>query len=125
MAILIIVEGPAKGQKFALEQHELVMIGRDDKCTFQIIDSQISRQHFQVKRNSEANGHLAIDFTSANGVYVNGKRIDAETSLANGDLIQLGNTSIVYSVDDDPDAQTYTQLLRKHFEDRFETKLAE
>lgn len=125
MAILIIVEGPAKGQKFALEQHELVMIGRDDKCTFQITDPQISRHHLQVKRNSETNGHLAIDFTSANGVYVNGKRIDAETPLANGDLIQMGNTSIVYSVDDDPDAQTYTQLLRKHFEDRFETQLAD
>jgi len=125
MAILIIVEGPAKGQKFALEQHELVMIGRDDKCTFQIIDPQISRHHLQVKRNSETNGHLAIDFTSANGVYVNGKRITAETPLANGDLVQMGNTSIVYSVEDDPDAQTYTQLLRKHFEDRFETQLAE
>lgn len=125
MAILIIVEGPAKGQKFALEQHSLVMIGRDDKCTFQIIDPQISRHHLQVKLNSEANGHLAIDFTSANGVFLNGKRIEAETPLANGDLIQLGNTSIIYSVDDDPDAQTYTQLLRKHFEDRFETQLAE
>lgn len=125
MAILIIVEGPAKGQKFALEQHELVMIGRDDKCTFQIIDPQISRHHLQVKRNSETNGHLAIDFTSANGVYVNGKRITAETPLANGDLVQMGNTSIVYSVEDDPDAQTYSQLLRKHFEDRFETQLAD
>ena len=101
------------------------MIGRDDKCTFQIIDPQISRHHLQVKLNSETNGHLAIDFTSANGVFLNGKRIEAETPLANGDLIQLGNTSIIYSVDDDPDAQTYTQLLRKHFEDRFETQLAD
>ena len=125
MAILIIVEGPAKGQKFALEQHGLVMVGRDDKCTFQIIDPQISRHHLQIKLNSETNGHLAIDFTSANGVFLNGKRIEAETPLANGDLIQLGNTSIIYSVDDDPDAQTYTQLLRKHFEDRFETQLAD
>ncbi len=125
MAVLIIVEGPAKGQKFALEQHELVMIGRDEKCTFQIIDPQISRQHFQVKRNSETNGHLVIDFSSANGVHVNGNRITAETPLANGDLIQMGNTSILYSVENDPDAQTYTQLLRKHFEDRITTQLAE
>ncbi len=123
MATLIVIDGPAEGQKFALEQHGLVMIGRDHNCTFQILDPQISRMHVQVKRNSDSEGHLVIDYQSANGVCVNGQRIDAHTPLDDGDAIRIGNTSIVYSVQDEPDAQTITQLLRKHNQARYETEL--
>ena len=123
MATLIVIGGPAEGQKFALEQHGLVMIGRDHTCTFQIVDPQISRRHVQVKRNSGSDGHLVIDFESANGVYLNDKRIDAHTPIDDGDVIHIGNTSIIYSVEDEPDAQTFTQLLRKHNQGRDETEL--
>ena len=123
MATLIVIDGPAEGQKFALQQHGLVMIGRDQNCTFRILDTQISRTHVGVKRNSDSEGHLVIDYESANGVCVNGKRIDAHTPLDDGDVIRIGNTSIVYSVQDEPDAQTITQLLRKHNQARYETEL--
>ncbi len=123
MAALIIVDGPAEGQKFALEQHGLVMVGRDHSCTFQILDPQMSRMHFQIKRDPQTENHSAIDFNSANGVSVNGKRIKEPTPLNDGDVIQSGHSSIVYSVEDAPDAQTITQLLRKHSEGRFDTEL--
>ena len=123
MAALIIIDGPAEGQKFALEEHGLVMVGRDHNCTFQILDPQISRRHLQIKRDAKADGHLAIDFESANGVLVNGKRITEETLLSDGDVMRIGNTSIVYSVEDAPDAQTITQLLRKHYQGRFDTQV--
>ncbi len=123
MAALIIIDGPAEGQKFALEEHGLVMIGRDHNCTFQILDPQISRIHILIKRYAIADGHLAIDFKSANGVLVNGKRITEETPLGDGDVMRIGNTSIVYSVEDAPDAQTITQLLRKHYQGRCDTEI--
>ena len=47
-----------------------------------------------------------MDFESANGVQVNGKRIDGVVALTEGDIIQIGRTSIVYSVKELPDAQT-------------------
>ncbi len=34
MATLVVTEGPASGQQFALEKHRLVLIGRDHQCTF-------------------------------------------------------------------------------------------
>ncbi len=123
MAALIIIDGPAEGQKFALEEHGLVMVGRDHNCTFQILDPQISRLHLQIKRNTKADGHLAIDFKSANGVQVNGKSITEATPLDDGDVMRIGNTSIVYSVEDAPDAQTITQLLRRHYQGRYDTEL--
>ncbi len=123
MAALIIIDGPAEGQKFALEQHGLVMVGRDHSCTFQVLDPQMSRMHFQIKLDPDTVGHSAIDFNSANGVTVNGKRIQEPTPLNDGDVIRSGNTSTVYSVEDAPDAQTITQLLRKHYQGRFDTEL--
>ena len=123
MAALIIIDGPAEGQKFALEQHGLVMVGRDHSCTFQVLDPQMSRMHFQVKLDPGTADHSAIDFDSANGVTVNGKRIQEPTPLNDGDVIRSGNTSTVYSVKDAPDAQTITQLLRKHYQGRFDTEL--
>ncbi len=123
MATLIVIDGPAEGQKFAIEQHGLVMIGRDHTCTFQIVDPQISRRHVQIKRNSDSDGHSVIDFQSANGVCLNGKRIDARTPIDDGDVIQIGNTSIIYSVEDEPDAKTFAQLLRKHHQAGDKTEL--
>lgn len=125
MATLIIVEGPAEGQKFALATHGLVMIGRDHTCTFQILDARLSRMHLQIKRDGETGGHSAIDFDSANGVYVNGERIAAATQLSDGDVIRAGNTSIVYSVDDTPDAQSLSRLLRQHYQGHHQTQIDE
>ena len=123
MASLSIVEGPAEGKKFALANNRVVMIGREEDCTFQVLDPRISRLHLQIKLDEHTKSHSAFDFDSANGVLVNGNRISGKTPLSDGDLIRIGNTAIIYSVTDDPDAQTLTQLLRRHGECRFETEM--
>ena len=105
MACLVVVEGPATGALFALSAHNLVDVGRDEECTFQIIDPLMSRHHLQVR--AEGGGkHVAIDARSANGVLINGVRMVNETPLKNGDEITLGATRIVYSERDYPDAQS-------------------
>lgn len=105
MACLVVVEGPAAGALFALAANNLVAIGRDEECTFQIIDPLISRQHLQIRATGDGK-HVAIDARSANGVHINGVRMVSETPLKNGDEITLGATRIVYSNTDYPDAQT-------------------
>ena len=113
MACLIISEGHDQGKKLALEQHRLVMIGRDKDCTFQILDDQISRHHLQMKWDLAEGRHLAIDYGSSNGVYVNGARIAQETPLGDGDLIFIGNTTLVYMTEDSPDAQRVAEAMKK------------
>lgn len=115
MATLVVTDGPANGRQFALEAHRLVMVGRDDACTFQLIDAQMSRQHFQVKRLDDG-GHSAIDFGSANGVFVNGRRLEAELPLLDGDEIKVGDSVIVYMAADSPDAETVTTVVRRRRE---------
>ena len=48
MASLVIVEGQGQGGHFPLTL-PLVSIGRDDTCTFQVLDPLVSRKHLQVR----------------------------------------------------------------------------
>ncbi len=105
MACLVVVEGPATGTLFGLFAHKLVDVGRDEECTFQIIDPLISRHHLQIRAESDGK-HVAIDLRSANGVQINGVDMVVETLLKAGDEIVIGNSRIVYSTTDYPDAKS-------------------
>jgi pSer/pThr/pTyr-binding forkhead associated (FHA) protein len=111
MASLLVVDGPAKGNTFALGDFKLIMVGRDHSCTFQILDPRLSRMHLQIKLLEESRGHAVIDFQSSNGVYVNGNRITGETPLASGDVIRAGESSLVYSTEDNPPPTSQEELL--------------
>lgn len=123
MATLLVVEGPSEGLKFALAQHNLVMVGRDHGATLQILDGRISRFHVQIKRVDDGAGHKAKDFDSANGVFINDERITDERPLADGDLIRIGDSGILYTSVDEPDAQRVTQLMRQYGQARYRTQL--
>ena len=123
MASLVITEGPANGTTFALENHRVVMIGRDEKCTFQLLDPEISRMHLQIKHDPATDRYSAADFKSHNGVSVNGNRISEDTPLDDGDAIRLGTTTIIFSLEDQPDAMRIREQMRKRGEERLTTML--
>ena len=105
MAVLVVTDGPAKDQKYSLEGQRLAMVGRDAKCSFQIMDPELSRFHLQIRHAEEQDQHFAIDFQSKNGVEINGKKIASETMLNNGDRITIGHTTLIYSTDNSMDAK--------------------
>ncbi|CAN5403356.1 hypothetical protein BH09PLA1_BH09PLA1_09380 [soil metagenome] len=105
MACLVIVEGPATGALFGLRSYKLVDVGRDEECTFQVIDPLVSRHHLQIRAGSDGK-HIVADSGSANGMLVNGAPVAGEVPLKDGDEIKIGATKIVYSETDYPDAQS-------------------
>ena len=113
MASLLIGTLDQQERYFPLESHRLVMIGRDDECTFQVLDDQLSRRHLQIRFEPDETKHYAADYRSANGVFVNGDRIVEDKALADGDAIKIGNTNIVYLSDDHGSAQEARESLRK------------
>ena len=123
MASLLITEGPASGTTFALENHGIVMIGRDEKCTFQLLDPEISRMHLQIKHDPATDRYCAADFKSHNGVSVNGNRISEDTPLDDGDAIRVGTTTMIFTVEDQPDAMRIKEQMRKRGEERLTTML--
>lgn len=112
MACLVCTDGPDTGACFSLADRKLVSVGRDDDCTFQLRDPHVSRRHLQVSRSGDASAHSAADYRTGNGTFVNSERIVQPRPLQDGDTIRIGTTTLVYSVDDYPDAETAMHQIK-------------
>lgn len=88
---LRITEGPARGKQLEVEA-ELVLGRAAAKDEARLGDDpETSRRHARLSRG--ADGDLTIeDLGSANGTFVNGKRIDGPRTLDLGDVVQMGQT---------------------------------
>lgn len=76
-----------QGRKFDLRSGQ-VLIGRSSNCHLVLDDALVSRRHAQFVVTDE---HLIVeDFASANGVFVNDKRVVGSEPLAAGDQLQIG-----------------------------------
>ncbi len=104
-ASLIVISGSSEGDYYPLDPETLV-VGRDEKCAIQVIDELVSRRHMQVRCDEADQSYHALDMDSVNGVGINGRRISAETALADGDVIQVGNSKLIYFSRDFPDRKS-------------------
>ncbi|MBW3087868.1 ATP-binding cassette domain-containing protein [Bifidobacterium sp. 82T24] len=68
------------------------VIGRDPACAIVLNDMLVSRRHCRVE--STKDGIELTDLRSANGTYVNGRRV-GRVWLQEGDVVTLGNTDLV------------------------------
>ena len=112
MASLVVIEGPGQGIHFPLTE-PLVSVGRDDTCTFQVLDALVSRKHLQVRLDVTSGKHVAGDYRSAHGVFVNDKQIVLDTVLNDGDRIRIGQTTLMYLAVDHPDGPSALAAAKK------------
>lgn len=112
MASLVVIQGPGEGAHFPLTE-ALVSVGRDDTCTFQVLDPQVSRKHLQVRVDAALGKHVAGDYRSAHGVFVNEKQILLDTPLNDGDKIRIGQTTLMYLVADHADGPAAVAAAKK------------
>jgi pSer/pThr/pTyr-binding forkhead associated (FHA) protein len=115
MASLIVVAGPHEGDYYPLGKRPMV-VGRDEACPVQITDELVSRKHLQVRLDEPRMRYMALDMKSANGVFVNGRKIDTETELADGDMIELGKSKIMFTAADFKDRQSAMNHFHKRGE---------
>lgn len=97
MPSLIIVAGPNEGDYYPLG-HRTMVAGRGENCPIQIVDDLVSRRHLQVRYDDSDHQYHALDMKSANGVFVNGRQLTAESILADGDVIELGNSKMMFTL---------------------------
>jgi hypothetical protein len=69
-----------------------VSVGRLPECTISINDSNISRNHAEIKAGPTA--YIVADLGSTNGTMVNGVRITGQRPLNDGDIISFGSTHV-------------------------------
>jgi serine/threonine protein kinase len=103
---LTVQAGPQVGRSFVFADHDTFLVGRGEDVHFRLPDDpSMSRKHFLL----EVNPPLCRiqDLKSRTGTTVNSRRVES-TELANGDLVQAGQTVFLVSIDgtgeDDPDA---------------------
>ena len=87
MYSLMVQTGKHKGKKIVLPEKE-VLIGRDENSFIRMTSTEVSRQHSALTATDK--GLLVRDLGSQNGTLVNNVRIEAETLMQPGDLLQIG-----------------------------------
>ena len=70
-------------------QGTTAVVGRDPSCDLVLNDARCSRRHAVLEAGPQ--GLSIRDNGSANGVFVNGKKIE-RTALRDGDIVRLGET---------------------------------
>lgn len=75
---------------------ERITIGRQSGCSIVIRDSNVSREHVQLRRRPH--GWTVRDIGSTNGTKLNGVRVEGEQTLANGDIIMLGAIKVTFEI---------------------------
>src|SRR5438094_3836393 len=86
-----IVKGPSGVEKAYPMRAITVTVGRSDQCDIAVKDSSMSGRHAEI---SKINGEIRVrDMGSANGIWLNGERVD-DVELYDGDVLRCGQTSI-------------------------------
>ena len=91
----LIVVAKTRSEEVPLEG-SVAVIGRDAGVTFELSDFKVSRRHALLVRTAE--GFFVKDLGSRNGVFLNQRRVPPreQSRLKNGDVIQLGSTTLVF-----------------------------
>jgi hypothetical protein len=88
----------------------VAILGRDPSCDLVLNDVKCSRRHAVVEAGAQG---LAIrDTGSANGVFLNGKKVD-RSALSEGDVFRLGDVVLTVLPEDMPGPLVMAEKLGK------------
>jgi pSer/pThr/pTyr-binding forkhead associated (FHA) protein len=94
-ASLVVTAGHRAGTRFHVSG-AVARVGRHPDSDVFLDDITVSRRHVELVESPT--GYAIRDVGSLNGTYVNGRRIDAEVPLTNGDELQVGKFKLLYLV---------------------------
>ena len=83
--LLIGQTGPLKGERWILNKS--MTIGRESTCEVVIPDRQVSRFHARLTPTQA--GIMLEDLGSKNGIHRNGKPVEGQVMLQDGDMVQI------------------------------------
>jgi diguanylate cyclase (GGDEF)-like protein len=134
-AYLLVLAGPQFGAIFPLAADRELLLGRREDADIQINDDGVSRRHASIRVVGP--GALVKDLGSANGTYVDGKRVP-EARVEDGARIQVGGqTALKFIWADELEARHQVKLAegalqdpltglynRRHLDERLAIELA-
>lgn len=98
--VLTVIQGPDKGRRYELPDHEPQLIGRSSEA-LPLSDNAVSRRHAELTPDDGV--WYIRDLQSQNGTHVNGVRIEQPTRLRPGDQIRTGQSLFVFGTTETTD----------------------
>jgi signal transduction histidine kinase/pSer/pThr/pTyr-binding forkhead associated (FHA) protein len=92
---MLVLQGVDQGKRVRLGEGTS-SLGRNPQSTIPILDTEVSRNHAEIR--GTGNAWTLVDLDSSNGTFVNGASVRTH-SLSNGDQIQIGRTVLLFSFD--------------------------
>jgi pSer/pThr/pTyr-binding forkhead associated (FHA) protein len=83
------------GKEYMIADGGLV-IGRDASCDVVVPQHEVSRRHAEIQASED--GYVVRD-TSANGLYVNGERVQGSHKLVRADVLRVGTEEFRFYAD--------------------------
>ena len=83
------------GKEYAIAEAGIVF-GRDASCDVVVAQNEVSRRHAEILPDEQ--GYVIRD-TSANGLYVNGERVQGSHRLARADVLRIGSEEFRFYAD--------------------------
>jgi hypothetical protein len=90
---LVVVAGEQPDHDFRVHAGKNV-IGKGSKADIVIRDAYLSERHALLEYTED--GYLLSDLKSKRGTFLNGKPVEAERTLRDGDRIRVGNTELKF-----------------------------
>ncbi len=101
--------GVRREKTVAIEDNKTMVFGRDSSSDVSIIDNTVSRRHVMILWKDGA--PYIRDLESRNGTLLNGIKIDADTKIQEGDIIQLARSIELYVHESDPE-ENFRSVIR-------------
>jgi pSer/pThr/pTyr-binding forkhead associated (FHA) protein len=107
---LVVTEGSARGRAIPLPA-TVFTIGRAPRCHLRPHSRSVSKFHCAIARWA---GKVAVrDLRSANGTFVNGRRVEGEVCIQDGDTLAVGPLRFVFRIRIDPDGVLPIQVVHQ------------
>ena len=98
---LRVIAGLDAGRWVALRAGTTITVGRDADCDLQLTDTRVSRKHLQITGGA-AGGATIADLGSANGTWVEGRRLSEPVELAPGVVFEAGDVALTLAATPPP-----------------------
>lgn len=117
-AHLIAEDGPQQGLVLNLSQGDEWIVGRSSDVADLIIDdSTVSRKHAKIQRTKD--GLFIKNFSKVNPTLVNHEEVRGNVRLKEGDRIQIGETTFLFSEEDIPSHAKKAKQKQPNYDDIF------
>jgi two-component system cell cycle response regulator len=107
-ASIVLIYGDDLGRRYLLT--DTTVIGRDESNAVSINHASVSRMHSKLMVKDSA--WWVVDLDSTNGTFLNGREVNSETQLENGDILKLGSAVFKFIEGGNVEAHFHEEIHR-------------